>query len=217
MLEYPGWWWLPDKADMKVAGVLRIQPEETPELELIGSLHEPYLPMGTVRPPIVLRVSTSCMKITLYKCSLVGERGSSLGTVSAKLHAQFVLEGFHFPSPPILFESMAMGFQHLADWTRLTGLKAHADLVAEELQFSASYRPPRAPAVAVGEWTIGVDLEFAEEGDSISSIVFKQRTAIQVTPNTPRSLESYLDDGPRTQGAYRGETWRWFTVRVRLS
>jgi ApeA N-terminal domain 1 len=199
-LEYSGWWWLPEKSDAKIPGILRIVASEMPTLTLMGGLYDSLAWPDPVAPPVILGLSTSGRPITLYKClrvkySLTSRTVDGVDLRTSTFRAHFAIDGCHFGTPEaILFDSMAMSFHHLPYWTRLTGLRANADLVDGRLRFNASYQQPDSPTARVDDWTIRIDFEFADDSNVLENISYRQHSSVVVVPDSPRHLEWFLND-----------------------
>jgi hypothetical protein len=189
--EHKGLWWLPGDST-PVAGILRIAPAERPKLQLIGVIPESFALSTT--PQIMLGTSTAGKPFTLYRCFVNHSTISGGGAGSAELSADFAIEGVHFPSPEsIRFESMAVSYQQLGQWTRLSGLGSKVELAGDSLHFTARYNYPEGPRVAINGWTIAFHFVFNDE-PSLEQITFRQRTYFQAVPTQPKCLECFLDD-----------------------
>ena len=129
-----GQWWLPEKPDEPVSGILTYTLQEGASLELLGSFNDSVRGLTeTFAPEIVLGASDQGL-VTLHDCV---QTQLTLGTTnSSNLKVRNVLLGYHFLSEQeINFEKIFVRYSNLDEWVNRSGFnkKALADEHASAL------------------------------------------------------------------------------------
>ena len=75
--EYKGYWYLPNKPDRKIAGILSFKDGESSTLELIGDIelydNVIYALSGPKTYDVIWGVNEEAKKITLFNCNLINK------------------------------------------------------------------------------------------------------------------------------------------------
>lgn len=128
---YNGEWFLPQKPENKIPGILTYNPEEGIYLELMGSLRELRGPIGIgdlFKPDIILGFTTNGKAITLYRCAEIGREINFPGGVTTKNRVNYCFVGTHFDNASELkFDSLKVSFQNLEEWLNISGFKTQFD------------------------------------------------------------------------------------------
>jgi hypothetical protein len=115
-----GQWWLPEKPDERVSGILNYVPQDGASLELLGSFSDSVAVLtGSFAPPIVLGNSDQGL-VTLHDCI---QTQSTIGsTNSSNFKVRNVLLGSHFSSETdIKFEKLFVRYSSLDEWVNWSG------------------------------------------------------------------------------------------------
>jgi hypothetical protein len=121
--EYKGSWFVPEKPDAVIPGVLHFENSGRITLDLQGTLTDPK---GT-RPqslPLILGKSTEGAIITLYGCIQTNTSAGIEGVRETSFHIVGVLIGAHFGSPESIgFGRLSATFPQLDWWVGSSGVK----------------------------------------------------------------------------------------------
>jgi len=124
-LKIKGEWWLPEKPDKRISGILTMKPEEYPLLELHGSFEE----NGSFTKPseegfkkinIICGDSLNGKEITLHGCH-TSRTDSNVNVESGKSYTitrmmvEEVFLGHHFSEEP-KFKELTIEFPYLSNW-----------------------------------------------------------------------------------------------------
>lgn len=124
-LEIKGEWWIPEKPDKKISGILAMKPEEYSALELHGSFEENN---SFIKPSdkefekikIICGNSLNGKEITLQGCHISNvnsnlnvESGKSYTTTRMMIEKVFI--GHHFSEEP-KFKELIIEFPYLPNW-----------------------------------------------------------------------------------------------------
>jgi hypothetical protein len=115
-----GQWWLPEKPDERVSGILTYVPQEGASLALIGSFTDSVTALtGSFSLEIVLGESDLGF-VTLHDCI---ETQLTIGsTSSSNLKVRNVLLGHHFSNETdIKFEKLFVRYSSLDEWVNRSG------------------------------------------------------------------------------------------------
>ena len=101
--EYKGYWYLPNKPDRKIAGILSFKDRESSTLELIGDLELYDNPIYAISGPetynVIWGINEEAKKITLFNCNLVNRHFNLKSDFPIKKFSiQYILVGQHISS-----------------------------------------------------------------------------------------------------------------------
>lgn len=101
--EYKGYWYLPNKPDRKIAGILSFKDRESSTLELIGDLELYDNPIYAISGPetynVIWGINEETKKITLFNCNLVNRHFNLKSDFPIKKFSiQYILVGQHISS-----------------------------------------------------------------------------------------------------------------------
>jgi hypothetical protein len=134
--EYKGMWFLPDKPEEQIAGILYFDPKEKISLELIGSLGEKSGFSLFVEPQIhfpvihgiVYKEDNKASKITLFDCYFSGTYNTSCEFALSKFRCTFILVGKLLNTKEDrIFDKIQIHFPCLKDWYPYRPIKLDND------------------------------------------------------------------------------------------
>jgi len=129
--EYKGMWFLPNKPDEQVAGILYFNPNESINLELIGSLGKNNGISFILEPQLHFQVihgivynNNKVSKITLFDCYFSGTYNSSCEFALSKFQCSYLLVGkFINTKEDRVFDRIRVYFPCLIDWYPYRSIK----------------------------------------------------------------------------------------------
>jgi hypothetical protein len=111
--EFQGMWWLPEKPENKVAGVLTFTQHEGAELKLIGCFDKSNL----LELKIILGETTRGEKISLVNCIQTDLKTNNSGAATSLFEVDIIFNDVHFfKIEDIKFNSLSVHFSHLDEW-----------------------------------------------------------------------------------------------------
>ena len=172
-IESKGYWFLPDKPDNRIAGVLTYIPHESIVLELIGgfSVKNKEIISGIIEPTIIHGFTSDGENISLVYCFQSSSKNSKSYFPITKYQCQYLIIGKHLNSlNDLSFNKATVLFPQLSYW-------CNPDAVNEEI------------------------LERVDDGINLINISFKHFynsdentiTESQIDENTNLLLKKYVD------------------------
>ena len=117
--EFKGVWWLPGDEAKRVVGILKFNPEDGADLELMGALSN----HSELDSDIVLGKTSDGKDITLYGCFQTKFTFNSSGIPTTVIFANIVFEGAHFNTEEeIEFQELSCRYTHLDEWAWMKGI-----------------------------------------------------------------------------------------------
>jgi hypothetical protein len=207
--EFKGLWWLPQKPDHQVAGILKFSSQDGTTLDLIGDSFKMSLfdlfsvdeqPLtGMKFLPSNIRIETICgntengEEITLYNCWEVGEN-ISRGYGGASYGAQVVFIGCHFKKEKdIVFDKISVGYNVVQDWLGVAGFTGKIKTNRRKgihTQAKLNYKLPKRIEMRIRDFKLTFYADLRLGGNQWSDIHLKQNMFIEIKPD--KSLH-YLD------------------------
>lgn len=195
--ELDGFWWLPEKPDIKIAGTLRYDSIEGAFLDLIGSFKD--LPdLSDVSGPDIVLGFAGGKAVTLYKC--VESRTNMSMTVGMPVmmltsyFANIVFLGHHFQREgDLVFESISVNYSYLEEWTGITGIKFSFSMDKSQhlVKYDANYNFPDKVVVKLEDFDLTITYSFRDGGDRLKHIELVQTTYLEITPRSPLDFNEY--------------------------
>lgn len=120
-IESKGYWYLPEKPDKTIAGILTYVPNESITLELIGSFRDEkdFIDVfaNNKKESVIYGITSDAKKTTLLNCFSQGSRNFSSPFSIIKYNCQYLIRGKHIQSlkEPSFFKADVL-FPHLTHW-----------------------------------------------------------------------------------------------------
>ncbi len=214
--EEKGVWFLPNNPENEIVGVLKFSPDLNTELELMGSLFAELenqseteiweRALGKKEVPIVLGILSNGKKVTLYKNLVFGE-GIGKALTETKCYPTFIIKGIHFSAvEDIKFDSLSFHYSYLESWLRIQNIQVSMipDLNKKRVEaLNVTYRPlEKTKLCQVGDFELHLKdtdlnptpLHFASVfKDHISNIEVSENKRFELTANTPKTIEEFLN------------------------
>jgi len=199
-LELEGVWWLPEKANNKIAGKLNFDNETGGELLLVGTLlgmnNFTSITWANSETPIILGMATNGERITLHRCyqtrqgSLSSESHDSPSTSTFKVMQ--ILVGQHFNVPEeIAFDRIAISYDRLNDWIKISGFEyLYPKGTKTKRVVTVKYSRPNTPKVTVNGFTIRIQPALSWTQGTVQCNL-EQRIFVEVQSPRPLSLEAF--------------------------
>jgi len=143
-LEIKGYWWLPEKPDLKLPGTLRFSPYKEFSLEIQGSFKEMGEMNKFLTPDIILGHSHQGKNITLYKCIETLHKGDSPETFESIFLVNVGFIGVHFRQlSEIKFKKISLRYNYLDEWLNISGFNIPLpNIEGETLEIEIKYKQP---------------------------------------------------------------------------
>lgn len=215
--EYKGIWWLPDKPQKRVSGVLKFNLNNGAILNLDGIFEDitikeeisnaistgnpiiKNIPTDTLlKPEIILGISSNGENITLYKC-FETKRSSSFPCLQSfsSFYVEFIFIGAHFlKKEDIKFKSIFVRYSHLDEWVNISGFDKRELLesLKKREEIIVKYKLPEPFQVDIND-KLRISIVFRATGPQIlpvqKGISIEQETLIQIENSEETSFEDY--------------------------
>lgn len=147
-LEIKGYWYLPNREENRIAGILYYEPNETIRLELIGAFEGPmdYIKSLHIEndraQDIVLGEDENGKALTLINCQKFGKLNFSSSFAMAKYTAHYLVHGTHLPIwDSAAFNKMRIRLPLLTQWVNHNGIRLSIPYLQNKLEgYDLSYR-----------------------------------------------------------------------------
>lgn len=193
--EYKGIWWLPDRPEKQVSGTLTFTPDEGANLDLMGSFKDTVNMNITLKPEIILGVSSKGEYITLYKCFETNSTTSfPRFQTSSRFLANLVFVGVHFQkSEDISFKSISVHYLHLDEWVNISGFDIKS---WGEKEVIIKYKLPKSFQAKISSG-FKVSINFRRKVSSCSfgqkEVTIKQNTEIKIETSEEKPFEDFRE------------------------
>ncbi len=192
--EYKGIWWLPDKPEKQVSGILKFTPEEGAILDLIGSFKDIKNKNKSeiLEPEIILGVSSKGEFITLNKCVETMSSISFPGFQASSFYANLVFIGAHFQKlEDIKFKSISAHYLYLDEWVNISGFDIKS--LGEKGVIIKYKLPEPFQAEISDEFKILIHFRAKESLHSFvqKEVTIKQNTEIKIETSEDKPFEDF--------------------------
>lgn len=150
--ELDGVWWLPDSSETKVAGQLKINPENYPTLHLNGQfINEENF------KPFILGFTSNGKKITLHRCLRSSQSNSFPGYTVEGYGAVICIIGHHYSDErDISFNKISMSYEGFEGWMGKNLFRTDIDKDVEEKEMVVRGKLPEIIEVNMTDFSIQI-------------------------------------------------------------
>lgn len=192
--EYNGLWWLPETLQNQVSGRLRFSPGKGAVLEVLGALDESRSWDRDFNPSLILGISDTGKRITLYDCQWTQASFSSLGIPKQTFSASIVFVGAHFEAPDnVKFKKVSVHYANLDEWVAKPGFNIdHSEPGTRKL--TVTYVQPEPAKIDIN----GCKMTVGSFGPSTRHSRFKevsisQKAWVSISSEEEKPLDWFLD------------------------
>ena len=192
-LDDNGYFWIADKPENKVAGLLKTDGRQGSELTLIGSFSNSDLFGSESSKTVRILGFVGNNKVTLDSCMQTNLTRSYPGTDSETYHVPIVLEGAHFQNNDSLtFNGFQLQLWHLDHWIDLTGIEASYHRSPDgTLTPNLACSPPSTRTTQTDFGVLQLQFGFAEQPGHFEYKVTETRKFV-VNFHKPHTLKQLL-------------------------
>ncbi len=193
--EYRGRWWLPENPEELLPGVLKPTADGESVLELSGSFEVRSHIQSLSETDLVLGMSDSGKKITLYKCLETGTTISAPGFTTSVLSPSAVFVGAHFLNvAQITFKKLFVHLAYLDEWVNRSGFDIQDLTAAGDVTIKYA-RPEPVLVKARDDLSVGFDVSLSGLRRDIvqTKVNLVQKTYLRLEPSSDLALEQYLE------------------------
>ncbi len=192
--EHRGFWYLPEKPEIRIAGTLKFTPAAGAVLELIGYFEEERPPMSFLAPEIILGDSSDGREITLRGCHEVDRTLGSTAVQTSRFVAEMVLTGAHLAAPESLrFTSVWVRYAHLDEWAGMRGFSFEPLGSPPPTDgIIVKYERPRSVRVEIPDGyalEVGADFSYPMHARRVT---VEQSTTMALEHSQEKSLDEFL-------------------------
>jgi hypothetical protein len=194
--ELKGIWWLPEKPDTQISGVLAFDNEKKISLELLGSFRELTSLGGRdfFQPELILGISDVGHICTLFRNIETNSQLNFPGIQKSIIETQYLFIGKHFKSPDdIIFPSLKVSFTNLENWLTIRPFSLEIPDNKENKDWKLIHKWPSEfkSQLAEIESYIESTHEFNTGGNLITDAIWKSKAFLQITPNEAKDFKWY--------------------------
>ena len=193
--EKSGYFWLPEKAENRLPGVLRIAETGEATLEVIGIFGDTLAALNGTPPDLgrIVGVIENGDLVTLERC-FYKNRNISLGGISkSTIYANFVLSGVQYDEgESITFSKFNFSVEGLDEWLMVSGLRVEHNW--DDRSASIHFTPPKEIALQLPD---GIGLAFAfgwtlPGAPIVTEAKITQKAYISLSSESLRSIDDFL-------------------------
>ena len=197
--EYKGKWWLPEKSQNAVAGVLQVTSGNI-VLELLGSLrgsnlHQHFGGGEVFSPKIIHGITDNGNLCTLMNSYLKDSKISlPAGLVQENYIVNFLIVGELFNSvEEVKLESISVNYSLLEEWLSISAFKQ--DFPSKGKPVEARFTFPESFEVFIGNIyaSISLDGKFHTGGDNFRTLKWDYTAFIKIAPSGDKSLDWFIE------------------------
>jgi len=194
--ELKGIWWLPEKPNTQISGILFFDNEKKISLELIGSFRELTTLGGGdfFQPEIIHGISDSGHLCTLFKNIETKTQLNFPGIQKSTFESQCLFVGKHFNTPEeIKFPSLKVNFTNLENWLSIRPFSIEYPDNKENRDWKLTYKWPSEFKAELEEIesTIESTHDFNTSGNLVREAIWKSKAYLQITPKDAKHFEWY--------------------------
>lgn len=189
--SHKGIWWIPDKEDEKIDGILHFSPNEDPRLELTGSFTDIADIMKVSRWDIVLGFTVTGKKVTLLNCISTSTQLHMPGMPTSEIYASVVFIGVHFPSiDQIMFDTVSIRYSLIDEWLGISGFSIEQSF--EKKKTTITYQLPKPIESAFNDnLSISILFNATSPIGATTEAKISQTSKFQIKPSEPKDFDFY--------------------------
>ena len=194
--ELKGIWWLPDKPDLRMSGILSFDNEKKIILELLGSFHEiKTFGVGNFfKPEIILGITDNGQVCTLFRNFETRNQLNFTGIQKSIIESKTLLIGKHFNTPDeICFSTFQANFTNLENWLVKKPFSMEIPDKIKNSEWKLTYKWPSEFVAKIGKFNGVIESthEFKTDGDLIRNALWKSKAYLKITPDNPKHFKWY--------------------------
>lgn len=193
--ELKGIWWLPDKSEVQISGILCFDNENKITLELLGSFREiTSLGQGDFfQPDIILGISDSGHICTLFRNIETNSQLNFPGIHKTRFESNYLFIGKHFNKPEeIAFSALQVNFTNIENWlvARPFSMEMPKDTKSD---WTLTFKWPAEFNANLEDLGCAIESthDFNTGGDLIREAHWKSKAYLKITPTEPKHFEWY--------------------------
>ncbi len=130
-IEYQGFWWIQEKPENKIPGILNFSYQNGAELQLMGSFTKDI--KSLLDYEIILGTTTNGKNITLNKCYQTNQTTNNPGITTSIFFIDKIFVGVHFTKDKdIIFKNLNIHFTNFDEWVNFKiGNKTKDEIIAD--------------------------------------------------------------------------------------
>jgi len=187
-----GYWWLPDKPDKKISGILTYSPTEGFILELNG-VFDDIIDESPDYHKFIIGDSQKGDTITIHCCFLIQSSHSIPCYAKSKYIANIGYIGYHFSNEKqIMFSRISMRYDFFEEWLNYRVFSHHTEETKEsKYKHTLTYESPGSINIKVQDYTLEIYYGFSSSsGDNWREDKIKTYARIYVDFNKPLTLDA---------------------------
>lgn len=203
MFEIKGYWWIPNKPEIRVAGNLTYVPQESTTLELIGAFDKSKSAVEAFiskrDEPVIWGISSDSKKVTIFNCHAFGKLNFSCPFPIIKYTCQYILIGSHLDDYNLrMFCRATVRFPLMSQWCPpeaiSTSLIEGPDKNIEKIKMElATNRPSIDTLIIDDETTFIIEGNVVYLGDYLSPKI-EQYTSLTICKHIGASFIDICSD-----------------------
>ncbi len=199
-ITYWGLWWLPEKSETKIAGILTFSNQNGIELDLIGALPDSqFISEGFFTASdfhrdfsIILGVSREGKHITLYDCRSIHQQIGKFR--SQRFRANILFIGAHFENVNKLkFNKISVQYSYLLDWASLSGITTAIKFYNKKIieQYDIKYSYPEELKVSLSDAQISLKGAFTTKTHFRRRVELAETIQIEIMKKRSLSIKDW--------------------------
>ncbi|MVN92679.1 ApeA N-terminal domain 1-containing protein [Mucilaginibacter aquatilis] len=203
-LELKGYWFLPERQNERIAGMLKYLPNGKITLELIGSLNgregyiEDIMLEGWKESPVIYGEASDASRVTLLNCHPYGIINYSCSFPMQSFSVEKVIRGIHlngFDDP--VFNEIIVNIPFLTEWMNFYQIGLSFPIIDNKLTgFDLSYHPKDVKDFYVEideEWKLKIEFyAYPPQSKFEEELIIKQCYRLSIASNSNFSLKEFL-------------------------
>jgi hypothetical protein len=196
-LDEQGLFWIPEDADLRLAGRLQFDPLTGIALSAVAEHNVSFnrLLNEQERPRIVGVVGSKA--VTLIDCLPPGYEYNSAGLVYYHYSPRLMLIDHDFGNEPLEFTAVSVRFSNLAEWINRTGIELEfrgTQSGVDGPRYRVAFTPLEAEEALFTSGRLSLRFGWAQDGDGASEVRIRQWPVLRIDYDERRSLDDIMVD-----------------------